>query len=92
MATNQGHAFTLWSLPHGRCHLTTGLPVLNPLSFQDHFSLVFGLVDKLLSSSVTSVTYKIETLNDAFKVSISTFRGKTKIINFLLERLVVTVS
>lgn len=52
---------------------------------------MFGLVDKLLSS-VTSVTYKIETLNDASKVSISTFRRKTKIINFLLERLIVTVS
>lgn len=52
---------------------------------------MFGLVDKLLSS-VTSVTYKIETLNDASKVSISTFRRKTKIINFLLERLTVTVS
>lgn len=57
-----------------------------------HFSLVFGLADKLLSSSVASVTYKIETLNDASKVSISTFTGKTKIINFLLERLIVTVS
>ena len=51
-----------------------------------------GLFDMLLSSSVTSVTYKTETMKDAPKVSISTLKEKIKIINFLLEKLIVTVS
>lgn len=50
------------------------------------------LVDKFLSIIVTSGLYKIEIQNDASRVSVSTFRGKTKIIIFLLERLIVTVS
>lgn len=53
---------------------------------------MFVLVDKFLSTSVILGLYKIEIQNDASRVSVSTFRGMTKIIIFLLERLSETVS
>lgn len=67
------------------------LPIINLLPVYTHLSLVFGLVDKLLGSNVTYVTQRMEILNDVSRVLVSVFREK-RIINFTLERLILTVS
>lgn len=89
---SRDYSYTQWSLPCDRYPVSTGLPVINLLPSQVHFSLVSVRVDKFLSTSATLGLYKIEIRNDASKVSISTFRGKTKIIILLLERFTETVS
>lgn len=52
------------------------LPIINLLPLYTYLSLVFGLVDKLLGSSVTYVTKKTEILSDGSRVLVSVFRGK----------------